>query len=140
VGFGVACELAMQDLEARNASIATLREQLETGLKALDATIFGQGAERLPNTSFFAFKDLEGETLVTALDKAGYAVASGSACSSASTEPSHVLLAMDVEDDLARGAIRVSLSADNTAEQITGFLAALKETVKTLKSMSAIAA
>lgn len=145
VGFGAACELAMATLSARAQHTAQLREQLETGLQAQGATLFihpafAQAAHRLPNTSFFALADIEGETLVTALDKAGFAVASGSACSSDSTEPSHVLLAMGVPPDLARGAIRVSLGVSNTAQEVQAFLAALSSTVAQLKNMTAIAA
>ena len=114
----------------------TLRDYLELGLKKLGAVIFGVNARRLPNTSFFAFQYIEGETLVTALDKAGFAVASGSACSSDSTEPSHVLLAMGVETDLARGAVRVTLGASNTKQQIDAFLVALATEVKRLAQLS----
>ncbi len=78
--------------------------------------------------------------MVTALDKLGFAVASGSACSSASTEPSHVLLAMGIDPDLARGAIRVSLAASNTEAQIDEFLIALKQALQDLKQMTAVAA
>ena len=140
VGFAQACELATASLKTRSETQAKLREQLETGLQRLHAVIFGQQAERLPNTSFFAIPNIEGETLVTALDKAGYAVASGSACSSDSTEPSHVLLAMGVEADLARGAVRVSLGEHNNETEIQGFLQALQQEVKRLKGLSAVAA
>jgi cysteine desulfurase len=111
VGFGAACGIATQNLNPYQQHTSVLRKQLESGLHQLDATVFSaNSASRLPNTSFFAFPNVEGETLVTALDKAGFAVASGSACSSDSNEPSHVLLAMGIEEDLARGAVRVSLS------------------------------
>ena len=92
------------------------------------------------STSFFAFRNLDGETLVSALDKAGFAVASGSACSSDSGEPSHVLLAMGVDEDLARGAVRVSFGMNNTAEQVQHFLKALEYEVVRLKNLTAIAA
>ena len=139
VGFGLACELATRELSQRAAELRNMRDRLELGLAALGAVIFGRTAERLPNTSFFAFPDIEGETLVGALDRKGFAVASGSACSSDSTEPSHVLLAMGVEDDLARGAVRVSLGKDNTPEQIDAFLAALESELLRLKRLTAIA-
>ena len=113
---------------------------MEAGLHSLNATIFSADAARLPNTSFFAFPNIEGETLVMALDKKGFAVASGSACSSDSTEPSHVLLAMDIAPDLARGAIRISLDASNTTEQIATFLVTLKQELNRLKQMVAMAA
>jgi cysteine desulfurase len=139
VGFGLACELASRELEQRTTATRAMRDQLEQGLANLGAVIFGNAAERLPNTSFFAFPDIEGETLVVALDRKGFAVASGSACSSDSTEPSHVLLAMDVEKDLARGAVRVSLGKDNTPAQIEAFLAALEGELLRLKRLTAIA-
>ncbi|HEU4708001.1 MAG TPA: cysteine desulfurase family protein [Methylophilaceae bacterium] len=139
VGFGLACEFAGRELEQRRAAMRAMRDQLEQGLKNLGAVIFGGQSERLPNTSFFAFPDMEGETLVVALDRKGFAVASGSACSSDSTEPSHVLLAMGVEEDLARGAVRVSLGKDNTSAQIEAFLAALEGELLRLKRLTAIA-
>lgn len=139
VGFGLACELASRELQQRTASICEMRSQLEQGLATLGAVIFGGQSERLPNTSFFAFSDIEGETLVVALDRKGFAVASGSACSSDSTEPSHVLLAMGIEEDLARGAVRVSLGKDNTPAQVVAFLAALESELLRLKRLTAIA-
>jgi cysteine desulfurase len=140
VGFAAACKLALETLKSRSAAQTNLRGQLEAGLQALGASMFGQQASRLPNTSFFAIPNIEGETLVTALDKAGFAVASGSACSSDSTEPSHVLLAMGVEADLARGAVRISVSDSNSEDEIQGFLKALQQEVKRLKGLSAVAA
>lgn len=140
VGFAQACVLAVDTLKSRAETQTKLRDQLESGLQAMQATLFGQQASRLPNTSFFAFPNIEGETLVTALDKAGFAVASGSACSSDSTEPSHVLMAMGVDPDLARGAVRVSLSDSNTEAEVEGFLKALQHEVKRLKGLNAVAA
>ena len=139
VGFGAACELASHELAQRAQSVRVLRAQLEHGLHALGAVIFGERAERLPNTSFFAFPEIEGETLVMALDRKGYAVASGSACSSDSTEPSHVLLAMGIVPDLARGAVRISLASGNTAAQVDAFLLTLEEELSRLKQLSAVA-
>jgi cysteine desulfurase len=101
--------------------------------------LFGTGAERLPNTVSFAVPNIDGETLVAQLDRAGFAVASGAACSSANPEPSHVLQAMGVAPDLARGALRVSLGAANTAEQIEDFLITLQTTVSKLQRLTAIA-
>lgn len=139
VGFGLACELTQRELEQHTAAISQLREQLEAGLHQLGSVIFGEYAPRLPNTSFFALPNIEGETLVMALDRKGYAVASGSACSSDSTEPSHVLLAMGVEPAIARGAVRISLGAENTAAQVQAFLRTLQHEVTRLKQMAAIA-
>lgn len=139
VGFGVACELAVADLEAKRAHLQSLRDVVEQGLDALGAVVFGREAERLPNTTYFAFSDLDGETLVGKLDRAGFAVASGAACSSANPEPSHVLTSMGVAPGLARGAVRVSLGASNTEADVKNFLAALEATVGQLKRLTAIA-
>ncbi len=140
VGFGAACDLAVKNLSAFDLHTANLRDHLEIGLAKLNAVIFGHHGLRVANTSFFAFKNIEGETLVTALDNAGFAVASGSACSSDSTEPSHVLLAMGVPEELARGAIRVSFGLSNTLDQVQNFLKALQHEVARLRNLTAIAA
>lgn len=139
VGFGAACELASRELLQRTSTVRQLRDRLELGLKDLGAVIFGDAVERLPNTSFFAFPEIEGETLVMALDRKGFAVASGSACSSDSTEPSHVLLAMGIKPDLARGAVRVSLSSSNSSQQVESFLSVLENELLRLRRLTAIA-
>lgn len=140
VGFGMACELAVANLNNFRAHTQALRDQFEQGLKSLGVTIFSNKAARIPNTSFFAVDGIEGETLLVALDRKGFAVASGSACSSDSTEPSHVLLAMGVGPDLARGAVRVSFGAQNTAAQVADLLLALKNEVLRLKQLTGMAA
>jgi cysteine desulfurase len=140
VGFGAACELAAARLDAEAGRQAQLRDRLEEGLAGFGAAIFSRNAPRLPNTTFFTLAGIDGETLVAQLDRAGFAVASGSACSSVSPEPSHTLLAMGVEAGMAKGALRVSLGRANTAEDVARFLQALDETVKKLKGMSAMAA
>jgi cysteine desulfurase len=140
VGFGLACELASQQLADYQSHTLSLRTQLETGLAAMNASIFGAQSKRLSNTSFFAMDGIEGETLVVALDRKGYAVASGSACSSDSTEPSAVLLAMGVQEELARGAVRLSLGTQNSAQQVADFLQQLQQEIIRLKQLSAMAA
>ena len=139
VGFGTACELINKDLLQRTALVRQMRDRLEQGLQQLNAMLFGDRVERLPNTSFFAFPGIEGETLVMALDRKGYAVASGSACSSDSSEPSHVLLAMGIEHDIAKGAVRVSLSSSNSIEQVEAFLLVLHGELSRLRQLTAIA-
>lgn len=140
VGFGMACSLVKQSLGQEAARLAALRETLQRGLSAQGATIFGAEAPvRLPNTVYFSLPDLDGETLVGKLDRVGFAVASGAACSSANPEPSHVLLAMGVPSACARGAVRVSLGRLSTIEQIQDFLAALSEMVVQLRGLSAVA-
>lgn len=139
VGFGVACELAVQRRAANAARLLALRGELERGLGAQGACLFGAGAERLPNTVYFAVPDVDGETLVGHLDRAGFAVASGAACSSANPEPSHVLRAMGVAPELARGAVRISLGGGNTAQQVQDFLKTLQATVSKLQQLTAMA-
>jgi cysteine desulfurase len=139
VGFGAACEIVAQHVHDLAPHIAAMREALECGLNEMGAVIFGGGAPRIPNTSYFAFPGVDGEMLVIELDKAGYAAASGAACSSTSTEPSATLLAMGVAPELARGAVRVSLGKDNQPEQIEWFLYALGAVLLKLKRLTAIA-
>jgi len=139
VGFGIACEAAVARLDETAARLSGLRADLERGLAALGAAIFARNAERLPNTTYFSLPGLDGETLVAKLDRAGYAVASGAACSSANPEPSQVLLAMGIAPTTARGAVRVSLGSATTATEIAGFLQALSATVSHLLTLSAIA-
>ena len=140
VGFGKACELISESLEASSRVTRELQTTLELHLKALGAVIFSEKVKRLSNTTFFAFKDIEGSTLLTALDKKGFAIASGSACSSVNKEPSHVLLAMGIDEDLARGALRISFGNQNTLNDVTSFIEALKKELHTLKQLTAIAA
>jgi len=139
VGFGAACELAARRLESLAQRTRNLRDLTEKGAAALGAEIFGRGAERISNTTYFAFPDIDGETLVIELDKAGFAVASGAACSSTSTEPSATLLAMGVDPEAARGAVRVSFGVQNTASEVEDFLQALGATVSRLRHLTAIA-
>ncbi len=120
--FGAAAEAAA----ALPQESAVLRDRLEAALAAFGAvTILGKDAARLPNTSCFAVAGKASETLVMALDLAGYAVSAGSACSSGKVRPSHVAIAMGCGAEVARGALRVSLGAWNTVEEIDGFVAQL---------------
>jgi cysteine desulfurase len=139
VGFGVACELAVAEMQATSERLRALRAELERGLVEQGATIFAHAAERLPNTVYFSLPGIEGETLVTKLDRAGFAVASGAACSSADPIPSRVLTAMGVAQGLARGAVRVSLGGETTRAQVSDFLAVLAQTAFQLKRLAALA-
>ena len=133
VGFGRAAELARAELSQRAAVSRALRERLEAGIKTLPGlTIFAAGAERLPNTVQFGIAGLDGEWLVMELDKRGIAVSSGSACHSGSGKPSHVLSAMGLDAATAKGALRVSFGAGNTAADVDALATALKEIVATL--------
>jgi cysteine desulfurase len=139
VGFGAACELASGRMQQHAQRQEAMRARLERGLHEMGAVIFGEDAPRVANTSYFALKGIMGETLVIELDKAGWAVAPGAACSSANPEPSATLLAMGVDPELARGAVRFSLGAGNTMEQVEGFLRALKAVVTRLRNLTAMA-
>jgi cysteine desulfurase len=127
VGFGSAAALALSDLGERRSRVSRLRGRLEAELARLGAVeVFGQGAERLPNTTMFALPGIAGETLVMGLDRAGFAVASGSACASEGGAPSHVLLAMGVDVALARGAVRVSFGPSSDIEDVDRLCRALR--------------
>jgi len=140
VGFGKACELISESFKEISKRTHELQTTLELHLKALGAVIFSEKVKRLSNTTFFAFKDIEGSTLLTALDKKGFAFASGSACSSVNKEPSHVLLAMGIDEDLARGALRISFGNQNTLHDVETFIETIKKELQTLKQLTAIAA
>lgn len=139
VGFGVACEraAARQGEEAKRLSV--LRDRLVELLGSCGARVFSAQAARLPNTVFFAMERIDGETLVAKLDRAGFACASGSACSSASPEPSHTLLAMGVDEETARGAVRLSLGRDSTEDEVARFGEAFARLTRELRSLTALA-
>lgn len=139
VGFGVACELAQARLGDTARHVTELRDRLEQGLTGMSAVIFGSRAVRIPNTCYFALPDIEGDTLVVKLDKAGFAVAAGAACSSVNPGQSHVLSAMRVDPMLARCAVRVSLGRGNTLEQVDDFLRATQRIVAELRQMGSLA-
>jgi cysteine desulfurase len=140
VGFGAACDLAGSRMNELVPRLEAMRAHLERRLCAMGAVIFGKRVPRLGNTSYFALEGIAGETLVIELDKAGYAVAPGAACSSANPEPSATLLAMGVDPELARGAVRFSLGAGNTLEQVDDFLKVLETVVARLRNLTAMAA
>lgn len=140
VGFGVACEEAVASLGARREAMQAQRALIERCVAEQGGTVFGAGAERLPNTCYFALPGIDGETLVGKLDRAGFAVASGAACSSASPEPSRTLTAMGIEADLARGAVRVSVGASTTMQDVNDFCGALARVADELRGLRAMAA
>ncbi len=122
-GFGAAALAAQSEIDAEAARLAALRDALERHVleAAPDAVVFGAGAARLPNTLCFAVPGVGAETLVIGLDLAGFAVSSGSACSSGKVARSHVLTAMGVEPGLAAGAVRLSLGWASTEEEVARF-------------------
>ena len=134
--FGAAATAVKAGLAAEVRHMAALREQFEAGLRALtpDAVIFGAEAERLPNTTLVAMPGGKAETLVIGFDLDGIAVSSGSACSSGKVAPSHVLAAMGVPAELARGAIRVSTGPATTEADIERLLIVWQKLVKSLSN------
>lgn len=137
VGFGRAAELARSELDARQAHLHGLRQSLELQLDQMEgAVIFARQAMRLPNTVFLAIPGIDGEALLMELDRVGIELSSGSACDSQKIGPSHVLMAMGVDESLARCAIRVSFGRDNSETDVTTLVAALKQQVRALQSAS----
>ena len=120
VGMGVATEIAGKDYEKVAETVGTLRDSLEAGIltNVPFAHVNGRGAERIHNTSNISFESLEAEAILILLSEAGICASSGAACSSGSLEPSHVLKAMGIEERIAHGAIRFSLSRFNTREEV----------------------
>lgn len=138
IGLGVAAELAQIHLDDENTRVRALRDRLENGLlqRISHAMVTGDPERRLPNTSNIAFEYIEGEGILLLLNKAGIAASSGSACTSGSLEPSHVMRAMKVPYTAAHGAIRFSLSRENTAEDVDHVLEVMPSIVETLRGMS----
>jgi cysteine desulfurase len=136
VGLGKAAEIARLELEHRQHYLMQLRDVFETRLAGIPGSVvFGQQAARLPNTTCFALPYYHGETLLMEMDRAGFALSSGSACHSMVTEPSHVLKAMGVEDSLALNAIRVSFGMDNNFQDVESLCAKLQELVNRLPAV-----
>ncbi|WP_107496205.1 cysteine desulfurase family protein [Thalassobius sp. I31.1] len=140
VGMGAAAEAASRDLEGETwARVEKLRIILENALEesAPDLIIAGKHANRLPNTSCFAVPGWKGETQVMQMDLAGFAVSAGSACSSGKVRESRVLRAMGYGPEIASSAIRVSLSPQNTEDEVLAFVAAWTQEYKRRKSRAA---
>ncbi len=137
VGFGEAARLAADDLEARSSSMLGLRERFESGLGRIpDAIVHGRSAERLPNTSHIALLGADSEALLIRLDLAGFAVSSGSACSSGTVEPSRTLLAMGVPKEEASCSLRISFGPGNTFQEVDAFLEVLAQEATELRRLS----
>ncbi len=136
VGFGKACELCMNEMEAEAARLSALRDKLENALLNLEeAYVNGSREHRLPHVSNISFKYVEGEGLMMGFNKS-IAVSSGSACTSASLEPSYVLKALGLGDDLAHSSLRFGLGRFTTEEQIDFTIQQVSSTVLKLREMS----
>ena len=137
-GFGAAAELAARELRQQAEPVAALRDRLERAvLDRIPGTgVNGAVAPRTPNTTNIYFDGIDGEALVIALDLRGFAVSTGSACSSGAITPSHVLVALGLSAERARASIRFSLGRSNTAEQVDGLIEALEASVQHLRRIS----
>jgi cysteine desulfurase len=135
VGFGKACEIAMQDMEKDTIRLSAMRDRLEKALVELEESyINGNTNHRLPHVTNISFKYVEGEGLMMAMKD--LAVSSGSACTSASLEPSYVLKSLGLNDDLAHSSIRFGLGRFTTDEEIDYAIECTKKAVNKLRDMS----
>jgi cysteine desulfurase len=138
VAMAKAAAIARGTLPIEAPRLSDLRDRLETGILARvpEAGVNGQAAARTPNTTNIYFDGLQGEALVISLDLKGFAVSSGSACSSGAIEPSHVLLAMGLPPERARASLRFSLGASNNEEQVDALIEAVAASVTQLRKLS----
>lgn len=138
VGFGKACEIALNDMDHEITHLKALRDRLEKGIleKVPHVKINGAVDSRLPNTSNISYEFVEGESLLLSLDMKGVAASSGSACTSGSLEPSHVLLAMSLSHEMSHGSVRISLGKSNTEAEIDYLVEIMPPIVERMRSMS----
>ena len=138
VGFGAAAELAMKNMEANQKKETELRDYLIGQIEANfpNSKLNGSRSNRLPNNVNFSFPFIEGESLLIMLDMKGICASSGSACTSGSLDPSHVLLAIGLRHEMAHGSLRLTLSHENTKEEMDTVVRELKVIVDRLQAMS----
>ncbi len=138
VAIGKACELAADGMEDENTRVKALRDKLEAGIlkSCPDSSINGDPDHRLPNTTNISFEYIEGEAILLMLDQFGICASSGSACTSGSLEPSHVLRAMGVPFTAAHGSIRYSLSRYNTEEEVDFTIEKMPQIIERLRALS----
>ncbi len=138
VALGKAAEQAQQHMEEENTRVKAMRDRLEQGILAAvpNAFVTGDTVNRLPNTANIAFEYIEGEGILLMLNKAGIAASSGSACTSGSLEPSHVMKAMGIPYTAAHGTVRFSLSRYNSMDEIERVIAAIPPIVEKLRRLS----
>jgi cysteine desulfurase len=141
VGLGVAMRIARARREKESPRQAGLRDRLIAGVQARVSGVVlnGHPAQRLPNNASFCIPGTDGESLIIALDLEGFAVSSGSACTSGETEPSQVLLALGLDRDLAKGSLRVTVGRSTTEEHVDRFIDALSRVVTRLRDAAAVA-
>lgn len=142
VGMGTALQLAVESRAVESARLVQLRDRLIEGMRQRvdDVVVNGHPIERLPNNVSFCFREVQGESLIIALDLAGIAASTGAACTTGSLEPSHVLLAIGLSRELAQGSLRLTLGRSTTEEDIEYVLEQLPEIVHRLRRVSAVSA
>ena len=139
VGMAAAMEDACQNMDKNNAKVIALRDKLIAGLSKIPhCALNGDKENRLPGNVSFCFEGIEGESLLLMLDAQGISASSGSACTSGSLDPSHVLLAIGRVHDVAHGSLRLSLSHENTIDEIDHILTAVPQVVELLRNMSPV--
>ena len=139
MGMAAALEEACENLDSNAKKLAALRDKLIAGLSEIPHSILnGDAMQRLPGNVNFCFEGIEGESMLLLLDDKGVCASSGSACTSGSLDPSHVLLAIGRVHDIAHGSLRLSLSEENTEEEIEYTVKSVKEVVEYLRSISPI--
>lgn len=138
VGMGKAIELMVQEMPEENARLTAMRDRLISGIleKIPDARLNGHPTQRLPGNVNVSIRFIEGEALLLSLDMAGIAGSSGSACTSGSLDPSHVLLAIGLPHEIAHGSLRLTLGRDNTEADVDYVLEKLPQIVERLRAMS----
>ena len=138
IGMGKACELAARHLVTENTSVRRLRDRLETALlkRIPQSRVNGDLLQRLPNTTNISFEFVEGEGILLLMNEYGICASSGSACTSGSLQPSHVLRAMGVPFTMAHGSIRFSLSIYSTEAEIDFVIEKLPPIIERLRNMS----
>jgi len=138
VALGKACEMAQTHMEEENTRVRAMRDRLEQGILAAvpNAFVTGDTSNRLPNTANIAFEYIEGEGILLLLNKAGIAASSGSACTSGSLEPSHVMKAMGIPYTAAHGTVRFSLSRYNSMDEVERVIAAVPPIAEKLRRLS----
>jgi len=138
VGLGKACELAAKNMEKENTCVRKLRDKLERGIldRIPQSRVNGDTGDRLPNTTNISFEFVEGESILLLMNELGICASSGSACTSGSLQPSHVLRAMGVPFTMAHGSIRFSLSIYNTEAEIDFVVAQMPAIIERLRGMS----
>lgn len=138
IGLGVAAEIAMEHMEYENTFVKSMRDKLEEGILATVPNCFVNGDldNRLPNTASISFEYIEGEAILLLLNKEGIACSSGSACTSGSLEPSHVMMAMGIPFTAAHGTVRFSFSRYNTMKDVEHVISVMPPIVEKLRKLS----